>query len=572
MESNLYLYTGDEAGFLKQVDINQCAVGLFGSRSSSAGSSAGFAENRVVESAKKRKIEGDEVYSSKDTDEDDQRGKEKRCEEANKPVRPLLRQGRDRAIVRTCWDITYTEGRAAYNYQRMVIAYADLTVEVLPVAKPSSCSSSLTPTAMDEESSNVVQPLETFRLGRVLKENEFSQLKGTQGTLVCTGLAAVSCGYILTAWNNGWVLCIHRESGRIARLSIGGNLYDMDVYDPLSEEGNHGSTILCCGGKANDVKVFDLYEDLKTWEREEKLVTLSIGENDQSAGECDDGEEKDEMDQDIEVPVLKELKCDPVFKAKNVSNNMVDLEVPVWISKVRFIRQSALDIEKRSFTIAVCSYYRDIKLYRTTVKRRPVNSLVVESDHPITCMEVCYPEGNELGSSCLFSEQNVKLILGNAVGKAWVHDVDSWKVCGAFRGSTGSIRSVSIVRVVRNVSKLKGAKSKSSSGPLVASTLVAMVGLDRILKIYDLKSRSVVAKVYLKQRMNMCMFGEPVVEGIGEVSVNSEGFVNGDKKYSRRAVNTGDEDNEDVDTIFNKLQTVGGEHKTKKKKKRVARA
>lgn len=74
----------------------------------------------------------------------------------------------------------------------------------------------------------------------------------------------------------------------------------------------------------------------------------------------------------------------------------------------------------------------------------------------------------------------------NGLGQVEVLDLQTGKMSGALKGSTGAIRAL----------------ARHPEEPLIAS-----VGLDRYLRIYHTRTRKQLSKVYLKQQLTGVVFG-----------------------------------------------------------------
>jgi hypothetical protein len=88
------------------------------------------------------------------------------------------------------------------------------------------------------------------------------------------------------------------------------------------------------------------------------------------------------------------------------------------------------------------------------------------------------------------------VVVSDAKGKVARVDIRAGGVLGTLKGAVGSVRAVSLHPTL---------------------DLLATVGLDRFLRVYDLKKRVLSHKLFLKQRLTACLFtADPVV--IPEVS------------------------------------------------------
>lgn len=134
-----------------------------------------------------------------------------------------------------------------------------------------------------------------------------------------------------------------------------------------------------------------------------------------------------------------------------VKNDFLSLRVPIWISAIDFFR----DDHNR---VAVGSGNHLVRVYDRREKRRPV----FETDwleHPITA--IAMKAGNH------------SLVVGNSASHVSEIDLRTGKHLGGFKGNAGGIRSIACHK---------------------SQPYVAVVGLDRHLRLYD-QNRRIVKQV-----------------------------------------------------------------------------
>lgn len=149
----------------------------------------------------------------------------------------------------------------------------------------------------------------------------------------------------------------------------------------------------------------------------------------------------------------------PVFKAKNVSNDWLDLRVPVWVRDMQFLPGS----EK----IVTCTSYHQVRLYDPSCpKRRPVLETSFD-EHPLTALSL--------------TADASAVVVGNSHGNMAVIDLRQGRLLKTLKGLAGSIRSIQCHPTL----------------PLVASC-----GLDRFLRVHSIEDKKLLYKVYLKSRLN----------------------------------------------------------------------
>lgn len=149
----------------------------------------------------------------------------------------------------------------------------------------------------------------------------------------------------------------------------------------------------------------------------------------------------------------------PVFQAKNVRNDFLDLRVPVWVTDMDFLADS----EK---VIAITGHHQ-VRIYDpSSHQRRPVVDFEFD-EYPLTCLSL--------------TPRPEQVVVGNSRGRVALLDVRRKGMVHVFKGVAGSIRAVCCHPTL----------------PLVASC-----GLDRFLRVHDLNTRLLQTKLYLKSRLN----------------------------------------------------------------------
>ncbi|XP_035206181.1 WD repeat-containing protein 74-like [Stegodyphus dumicola] len=163
------------------------------------------------------------------------------------------------------------------------------------------------------------------------------------------------------------------------------------------------------------------------------------------------GKENDLKIWDLQAPQT------PIFKAKNVPNDFLDLRVPVWVTDMKF---------KPDDKIVTCTRHHQIRLYDPKAQRRPVINMEFEK-YPLISLSLAHNE--------------YQVVVGSGRGRMALIDLRKKLLVHVFKGFAGSIRCVQCHPTL----------------PLVASC-----GLDRFLRIHDLNEHKLLKKIYLKTRLN----------------------------------------------------------------------
>lgn len=149
-----------------------------------------------------------------------------------------------------------------------------------------------------------------------------------------------------------------------------------------------------------------------------------------------------------------------VFTAKNVKNDWLNLRVPVWVTRITFMGDKRLVITGTG--------HHQVRVYDPgSSQRRPVIDMNF-TEHPITGLSV-YP-GMER-----------QVIAGNTMGEMGLLDLRKGKMIHLFKGFAGGITDIQCHSSV---------------------ALVASCGVDRYVRIHNIKTKALVHKFYLKSRLN----------------------------------------------------------------------
>lgn len=151
-----------------------------------------------------------------------------------------------------------------------------------------------------------------------------------------------------------------------------------------------------------------------------------------------------------------------------VRNDFLNLRVPVWVTAIDFFKDS-------KDQVVIGSGNHQVRVYDARVQRRPM--LDVEyHEHPITAISL--------------TNGNNTVIVGNSAGYMAELDLRTGKVAGGFKGNSGSIRDICCH---------------------VSQPYVVSCGLDRIIKLYDLKTRRLAKKVKILHTFYYLLLGEETI-------------------------------------------------------------
>jgi hypothetical protein len=160
---------------------------------------------------------------------------------------------------------------------------------------------------------------------------------------------------------------------------------------------------------------------------------------------------------------------------------------------------------------------------------------------PIVSMVLGRNDKYDPANSWRISNDSSELIFSDSHGKVTSYSLEKGSVNGNFVGPSGSVLSLDIQRTA------------SGNGTL------ACVGLDRYLRLFDLRSRSNLGNIYCKTKMTAVL----IVEGLlldRKISYKR-------RKFADKKLNASDDDGEESDSVWSALPKVSsGDPKRKRKR------
>jgi len=211
----------------------------------------------------------------------------------------------------------------------------------------------------------------------------------------------------------------------------------------------------------------------------------------------------------------------PIFSAKNVKNDWLNLHVPIWVTKSQFTADG-----KRIIT---ASGYAEIRLYDPlSSQRRPVLELKYE-ENPITAMTIRQNNDNHV-------------VVGNTIGNIALLDIRNSKtIVKGFKGARGGVTDIQYHQ---------------------SKDVFASCGVDRFVNLYEPSKKSPICSIYMHSSLNCLIFSSNWSENNDsddEKEIELDSGIEG---------NTGDENDAAEDekaedeSLWNSMDVV----KTKKRK------
>ena len=170
-----------------------------------------------------------------------------------------------------------------------------------------------------------------------------------------------------------------------------------------------------------------------------------------------------------------EFKPQIIFKAKNVRNDHLDLRVPIWITNILFAKAA------KGYKLVTSTRYGQIRLYDTAEGRKPRKDYKV-TEKPIVTLAFANDEQTEI----------IVTDTHSLIAKYSLTQVDE-KAFKTISASAGEI----VKPVPKLLGKFTGGNTGATFGVHAYERIVAFAGLDRYLRVFDLGSREILAKVYL---------------------------------------------------------------------------
>ncbi len=220
--------------------------------------------------------------------------------------------------------------------------------------------------------------------------------------------------------------------------------------------------------------------------------------------------------------MLWEIADCPIFRAKNVAADELQLRVPVWVSGLCFPDASS------SKVAATANRHGQVRLYDArTQSRRPVQEAKFE-EQTLTCVAS--------------TPKEYQVLVGSTTGQLGLFDLrqDRRGLFRKYKGCVGSVRSVACA---------------ADTGYFGA------VGLDRFLRVYHVDRKDMVNHSYLKSRLNCVLVRDDFDPTKSEEERAKDAQEEQESKVDKVGI---DDDEEEDDEAF--WNSVGASVKADKKR------
>ena len=289
-----------------------------------------------------------------------------------------------------------------------------------------------------------------------------------------TSLSAVRLCQVLAALTSGSLVLFDTATAQVkAQLSGTAELVGVDLFSPQPKAPISSSTIVTCtaAGALTLTPVSQLLSSPPSTPTPPPPPAYTLGSNLTRMRVCpfpstpllaSGGREQLLRLHDLTTGQL-------TFKAKNLPHSHLNLRLPVHLTDLRFLHSSPSLLVEGTAT-------KQLRFYDTRAKKQPTSWMEV-GEHAVSALAVT-------GDDAL-------VMVGDVAGEVRAVDRRMGRVVGGYHGIGGSVRSVEL---------------DADSATLAGGSL------DRHLRLYDVRSRRLLRKVYVKQKVNCCLWSRRLLE------------------------------------------------------------
>ncbi|KAG0915511.1 hypothetical protein G6F33_003252 [Rhizopus arrhizus] len=236
----------------------------------------------------------------------------------------------------------------------------------------------------------------------------------------------------------------------ITLTNLGSNLEIMRGHPSLTH-------IFAIGGKDKDLSIYNLDELIQ---EKEQVESVNAGPQKNTSPHKKNATKNSAL----------------IFQAKNVKNDFLDLQQPVWIQDLQFMNKEATKV-------AVSTHYHQFRLYDTKAARRPTMNIEI-GKHPIKVLSV----GKDFN----------QVLFADTMGTVGTIDIQTGKRSTQYKGFTGACTALAVTPQATFDEKID------------KEQFVISTSLDRFLRVHETSTvyRQLVDKSYLKQRLTCVLVDE----------------------------------------------------------------
>lgn len=330
--------------------------------------------------------------------------------------------------------------------------------------------------AKDEEEKNIkYQLLHTYQLDVSANDKPVSVIE----------LDALDA--VLVAFESCKVFVIHFEGDSFDFAPISVNIPDAKPINAFAENPQVPG-VFALGGEENDVRVIRIFD---------KDLDYKFFQN------------------------KKQFEVEVLFTAENVENDYLDMRVPIWIKQIVFLHSE----DEEHFRFVTGTKYGQLRIYNTAEDSEPVHDYKI-TDKPIISMILA---NDETQKEVISTDSH------NMIAKHHLEKVDK---------NGRRINSASAGLIIKSVAKLMGKYSEGgNTGAIFAlvngdNKVLATGGLDRYLRVFDIESRRILAKVYVGVEISLIV----VLNSKNEKYVPKDGIARKRRRDIAKAEESDDEE------------------------------
>ncbi|KAK6202687.1 ribosome biogenesis protein NSA1 [Scheffersomyces amazonensis] len=322
-------------------------------------------------------------------------------------------------------------------------------------------------------------------------------------------IALESLESIIVAYESGVVYIINLSDEKFEFKPIPIKVSDEPISTFVQNPYDNG--IFAFGGKENDAKIIRLYEKSLN---AEVFKTKKVSE--------------------AFIPQV-------IFNAKNVKNDHLDLRVPIWITQILFLQ----DHPENGYKFITATRYGQLRLYDTTYGRRPTKDYKV-CEKPILTLTF----GNQQQTEVIVTDTH------NLIAKYSLTDIDE-KAYKTISASAGEIRKP-VPKLLGKFSE--GGNTGATFGIATNEELLITGGLDRYVRVFDIVSRELLAKVYIGVEISSVIIVNAEDELTEEELAAETPKI---QRKKRRDLALEDKEESDEEELWNQLDERNKKQRTK---------
>ncbi|KAJ8705844.1 hypothetical protein PYW08_012890 [Mythimna loreyi] len=255
---------------------------------------------------------------------------------------------------------------------------------------------------------------------------------------------------------------------------------------------------------------------VKIWSKKTEEI-INVGKLDRMRICADDNTVFGTGGEENDLKIWRIGETAPTFVAKNLAHDWLQLRRPVWVSDLVFLRGEGGRLA------AVCSRHGYVRLYDSRAQRRPVVSVDFEN----------------MAATCITNSFDERQVLVG-FGRGQLHQVDlrKGKPDKGYKGCVGAVADIALVR---------------------EAGLIVSASLDRQLRVHRHHSKELIYSQYLTSKLSCVLVQTESSTPLSRVQSEIKDEV-------EDAIKVEEEEADDLDQLFDKMETVGDKPKKNKLK------